>query len=149
MFDVIFLDMDNTIAENTTCRNVEFNDGMYENKRPISFVIDAIDTLLRPNSKRVALVTVCQGGDLGKQEKLFWLRKINFEYDDILFIEEHKHTKSIEMLDYCKKGGYKPENCLFIDDKKVMLQDAEKFGFQVIYPQQLLVHYYEYLKNKK
>ena len=149
MFDVVFLDMDNTIAENTTCRNVEFVDGMYENKRPISFVIDAINALLRPKSKRVVLVTIYQGGDLGMQEKLFWLEKIRFKYDDILFIEESTQTKTSQMIEYCNKYNCDPCSCLFIDDKKSMLQDAEKSGLQVMYPQQLLVSYYEFLQKQK
>ena len=147
MIKVVFLDMDNTIAENTTCQNVKFVDGLYENKRPIAFVIDAVDILLRPNIEKMVLVTVFQGGDLGMQEKLFWLKKVNFKYDEILFIDENKTNKSTEMIKYCNDKGYAPKDCVLIDDKKKMLQEAEKFGFKVMYPQQLLVDYYEWLLN--
>jgi hypothetical protein len=43
MVKVLFLDMDNTIAENSTCQDVEFSEGLYLNKRPIGFMIDAIN----------------------------------------------------------------------------------------------------------
>lgn len=147
MYDVIFLDMDNTIAENKTCRDVDFNDGLYEHKRPIKFVMDAVNALLRPLGKKVVLVTVCQGGDLGKQEKLLWLSKVGFEYDDILFIDETEKTKTNAMIKYCETNGYFVNKSVFIDDKKSMLQDAEINGFHVMYPQQLLVDYYNYLQT--
>ena len=149
MFEVVFIDMDNTIAENATCQNVEFVDGLYENKRPIFFVINAIDQLLRNNANKIVLVTVCQGGDVGKQEKLLWLKKIEFDYDDIIFVEPFRPEKSFEMIAYCKENGHCFSNCILIDDKKDILQKAEDCGFKVKYPQQLLVDYYEYLKNKE
>jgi FMN phosphatase YigB (HAD superfamily) len=149
MYDVIFVDMDNTIAENTTCQDVHFFAGMYLNKRPISFVIDAIDSLLRNKSKKVVVVTVFQGAEIGKSEKLQWLQNVHFQYDDVLFVDEHKTKKYIEMTKYCSQYQYNPSHCLFIDDKKIMLQDAAGHGFQVIYPQQLLVDYYEWLSKQK
>ena len=53
------------------------------------------------------------------------------------------------MIEYCREHDYDRRSCLFVDDKKIMLQDAEMSGFQVMYPQQLLVDYYEYLKVGK
>ena len=40
--DIVFVDMDNTIAENKTCQNVRYYKGLYEEKRPIKVVIKAI-----------------------------------------------------------------------------------------------------------
>lgn len=147
MFKVVFLDMDNTIAENKTCKDVEFSDGLYEKKRPISFVIDAINYMLRKEGTQIVIATTVQGGDLGIQEKLYWLEMVEFEYDDILFINETT-SKSEEIIRYCSENDILPQDCLLIDDKKVVLQDAEMHGFKVMYPQQLLVDYYEWLQNQ-
>ena len=49
--------MDNTIAENITCKDIEFCDGMYINKRPIQIVIDALNTLY-PKAKFIIISQV-------------------------------------------------------------------------------------------
>ena len=45
MIDYVFVDMDNTIAENITCKDIEFYDGMYINKRSIQIVSDGLGIL--------------------------------------------------------------------------------------------------------
>ena len=136
--------MDNTIAENRSCQDVEFFDGMYEKKRPISFMIDAIHYMLRKEGIKIVIATGVQGGDLGMQEKLYWLELVEFEYDDILFANENVR-KIDEMIRYCKENDINHKDCLLIDDNKSILQEAESNGFKAIYPQQLLVDYYEWL----
>ena len=61
MFKVLFLDMDNTIAENITCQDISFSSGMYLNKRPIGFVIDAVDKMMRPELELLVVLTQTQG----------------------------------------------------------------------------------------
>ena len=146
MIEVLFLDMDNTIAENTTCKDVQFTKGMYLSKRPIGFMIDAVNTLLRPNVDLIIILTKVQGLFNGVDEKQRWLSDLEFRYDAFMYISDDT-KKSKMMLDFCEANGYKPEECLIIDDKKAVLQDAELYGFNVKYPQQLLVDYYEWIKN--
>ena len=139
--------MDNTIAENKTCQDVEFSDGLYEKKRPINFVIDAIHYMLRKDGAKIVIATTVKGGDLGMQEKLYWLELIGFEYNDILFANQTV-KKVDEMIRYCKDSDIEPKDCVLIDDNKSVLQDADSRGFKVMYPQQLLVDYYEWLENQ-
>ena len=73
MIDYVFVDMDNTIAENITCKDIEFYDGMYINKRPIQIVIDALN-ILYPNAKFI-IISQVQGEAFGIKEKKEWLRK--------------------------------------------------------------------------
>ena len=47
------------------------------------------------------------------------------------------------------KCNHDNNSWILIDDKKDILQKAEDSGFKVKYPQQLLVDYYEYLKNNR
>jgi hypothetical protein len=147
MIKALFLDMDNTIAENVTCQDVEFSKGLYLSKRPIGFMIDAVDNLLRPNLDVLVILTKVQGHYDGVDEKQEWLNKIGFRHDAFIYIEGDK-KKSKFMLNFCETNGYSPDECLIIDDKKSVLQDAEKNGFKAMYPQQLLADYYEWLKNK-
>ena len=147
MFKVLFLDMDNTIAENITCQDISFSSGMYLNKRPIGFVIDAVDKMMRPNLELLVVLTQTQGRSHGIDEKQIWLDAIEFRHDAFIGITDDT-AKSEKMLEFCSMHGYRPDDCLLIDDKKSVLQDAEKYGFNVMYPQQLLVDYYEWLKRK-
>ena len=73
MISYVFVDMDNTIAENITCKDIEFCDGMYINKRPIQIVIDALNTLY-PKAKFI-IISQVQGGAFGIKEKIEWLNK--------------------------------------------------------------------------
>ena len=147
MFKVLFLDMDNTIAENITCQDIDFSKGMYLNKRPIGFVIDAVDEMIRPGLESLVILTQVQGQSPGIDEKQHWLNVIDFRHDAFIGITDDT-SKSDKMLEFCSMNGYIPKDCLLIDDKKSVLQDAEKHGFHVMYPQQLLVDYYEWLKRK-
>ena len=147
MYKVLFLDMDNTIAENGTCQDVPFEQGMYLIKRPIGFVIDAVNDMIRPGLEYLVIITQVQGHGDGINEKQEWLIKHNFYHDVFIHITDDT-AKSKFMLDFCVMNRYKPKDCLVIDDKKTVLQDAERFGFNVMYPQQLLAEYYEWLKRK-
>lgn len=145
---VIFIDMDNTIAENKTCDNVQFTPGLYLNKRPIQMVIDAITTLY-PDVPKVILSRV-QGGKQGKDEKLQWLSEhFPEEPVDFIFLNEGE--------DYYMKGVYadqwtdvhqiQNEEALVIDDSKQVLQYCKAYGFQTQYPQQVICDYEDYLKR--
>jgi hypothetical protein len=148
MYKVLFLDMDNTIAENITCQDVPFEQGMYLNKRPINFVIDAVNDMIRPGLDHLVIVTQVQGEGQGINEKQEWLLNHDFYHDVFIHITDDT-AKSKFMLDFCNMNGYKPADCLVVDDKKTVLQDAEHFGFNTMYPQQLLVEYYEWLNRNK
>ena len=148
MYRVLFLDMDNTIAENGTCQNVPFETGMYLTKRPIGFVVDAVNEMIRPGLENLVIVTQVQGAGKGISEKQEWLMKHNFHHDVFIHITDDT-VKSKFILDFCIMNGYRPSECLVIDDKKTVLQDVERFGFNVMYPQQLLAEYYEWLQCSK
>jgi hypothetical protein len=143
---VLFLDMDNTIAENTTCRDIPFKEGLYLNKRPIWFVIEAVNTLIRPQIEKLIIITQVQGGFDGRREKMLWLNKHDIEFDKLIQLDGG--SKSDSIIDYCNTNGFKPSECLLIDDKKEILQDADQKGICVMYPQQLITDYYEFLMSE-
>ena len=39
----VFVDLDNTLAANNTCDNVEYTKGLYIDKKPIKIVIMKVD----------------------------------------------------------------------------------------------------------
>ena len=55
--DIVFVDMDNTIAENKTCQNVRYYKGLYEEKRPIKLVIKAIETLYMSSGIPIVIIS--------------------------------------------------------------------------------------------
>ena len=69
----IFVDLDNTLAANETCQNVEFTKGLYLNKKPIQIVIDAICNLYKNDN--IIIMSRYVGGENGKQEKIEWIKK--------------------------------------------------------------------------
>ena len=56
----IFVDLDNTLAANETCENVDFTPGLYLNKKPIRIVIDAIQYLYEFDN--LIIMSVYAGG---------------------------------------------------------------------------------------
>lgn len=145
---IIFLDMDNTIAENKTCDNVEFTPGLYLRKRPIQVVIDAITTLY-PDIPKIIL-SKAQGGATGKQEKLDWLSE-NFPgtFVDFIFLDEGEkyYMKGVYADQWCQLHDIPNEEALVIDDSKQVLQYCKAYGLQTQYPQQVICDYEEYKKQ--
>lgn len=143
MNKIIFIDMDNTIAENKTCDNVEYYKGLYLNKRPIKIVIDAI-RVLYPNSYYVILSKTPNLIE-GRKEKMTWLKENFNDYDDRIFIDT-KESKAKVIIKYISKKNIKVNECLIIDDNKITLQECKKEGISVKYPMQVICDYEE-LKN--
>lgn len=140
----LFIDMDNTIAENQTCENVNFYKGMYLNKRPINTVINAIKALY-PDSKYI-IVSKAQGGWDGKREKEIWIDEY-FEEASLVIILNVTEEKRNIILEYLYSNNISAEDCLFIDDKKSELQKVKRLGMKTKYPQQIICDYEE-LKRK-
>lgn len=136
----LFIDMDNTIAENMTCDNIDFYKGMYLNKRPINVVINAIKELY-PDAKYI-IVSKTQGGFDGRLEKEIWIDEYFPEASPVIIIEYNEEKKDIIDI-YLKINNINPENCLFIDDKKSELQKVKTLGVKTKYPQQIICDYEE------
>lgn len=154
MIEVIFLDMDNTIAENTTPSNVEFTPGLYFDKRPIKQVLKALDTLY-PNTPRVIL-TKAQGGAQGVEEKKQWLQLERVKnIIDYIFLKEDEayYMKGVYADQWLSQHHIAPEKALVIDDSKQVLQYCQAYGMLVQYPQSLLCdlteHNGEFIKRSR
>lgn len=144
--EILFIDMDNTIAENQTCENIKFYKGMYLNKRPINIVIKAIKELY-PESKYV-IISKTDGEWDGKLEKEIWLDEYFPEANEIILIAPSEE-KFNYIMDYMLTNNISPKNCLMIDDKKTELQKVRKLGLNTKYPQQIICDYEESWKYKK
>lgn len=139
MIEVIFLDMDNTIAENTTPMNVTFIPGMYLGKRPIKQVLQALDTLY-PDTPRV-IVSKVQGGVQGIKEKKEWLQNKEVKnIIDYIFLKEDEQywMKGVYIDQWLSHRQIPNSKCLVIDDNKQVLQYCQAYGLLVQYPQQVL-----------
>lgn len=139
MVEVIFLDMDNTIAENTTPANVEFTPGLYYDKRPIKQVLQALDTLY-PNTPRVIL-SKAQGGQQGVNEKKQWLQLEQVKnIVDYIFLKETEqyYMKGVYADQWLSQHQIDNSHALVIDDNKQVLQYCQAYGMLVQYPQSLL-----------
>lgn len=146
MIEYVFIDMDNTIAENTTCDNVDFYEGLYAKKRPIKIVLDGIRELYKDSE--FVIITKTDGGSYGSMEKVLWLSKYFPEVKNIIIIRPEER-KSKYIKDFIEKEGIDRSKCLLIDDKKSILQDCKKIGINVKYPQQVICDYEELLLQKE
>lgn len=144
MIKYLFIDMDNTIAENKTCDDIEFYPGLYLNKRPIQIVIDAIKVLY-PDSYYVIISQVddCNG----RYEKHLWLDDHFPITYDRLFIPSNVNKKDV-MRSYLLESSIRSEEVLLIDDKKSILQECKQLGIDVKYPQQIICDYESLISRK-
>ena len=138
MIRCVFIDMDNTIAENTTCDNVDYHSGLYLSKRPIQIVIDGILTLYEGCT--FIIISKTAGGSRGMLEKKAWLSEY-FPYASETILISPTDTKRPFIENYIEARGLKPKECLLIDDKKEILQDCKKLLINVKYPQQIICDY--------
>lgn len=139
MIEYVFIDMDNTIAENTTCDDIPFHRGLYLNKRPIQIVINAIKYLY-PNQKYIIISQVTDPS--GVDEKHKWLDLFFSETFDRLIIP-YTVSKDEVIKTYALYHNIKLKNILLIDDKKSILQNCKQLGINVKYPQQIICDYEE------
>lgn len=139
----VFVDLDNTLAANETCENVEFSEGLYLNKQPIQIVIDAISELYEEDD--IIIISRFVGGWEGRQEKIMWIRENlpQFMWINAPFLIDSKDTKKkvdfIKM--YAMSKNIDLSNCLIIDDNKIILQECKAEGIQTLYPQQIICEY--------
>ncbi len=145
MIKWIFVDMDNTIAENVTCENVDFYDGLYLTKRPINIVIQGILNLYKDCN--YIILSKADGGIQGMMEKRAWLHKY-FPYAYSTLIINVNDVKSEYIASFIIQNNLDPEECLLIDDKKSILQDCARLGINVKYPQQIICDYEEMLAKQ-
>ena len=142
----IFVDLDNTLAANETCQDVEFTKGLYLNKKPIRIVIDAIQYLYEFDN--LIIMSVYAGGLEGRQEKIAWMKKYlpNCLTKNPPFLIDYRdsRTKADFIKDYAKSYNIDLGDCLIIDDKKKILQECKKEGIQTLYPQQVICMYEEF-----
>ena len=142
----IFVDLDNTLAANETCQDVEFTKGLYLNKKPIRIVIDAIQYLYEFDN--LIIMSVYAGGLEGRQEKIAWMKKYlpNCLTKNPPFLIDYRdsRTKADFIKDYAKSYNIDLGDCLIIDDKKKILQECKKEGIQTLYPQQIICMYEEF-----
>lgn len=141
----VFIDMDNTIAENITCDDISFYPGLYINKRPIKIVIDAINKIYKDSFK--VIISKTEGGEVGEIEKMNWLSKYFPDADLSIFVKSNE-TKRKYIEELMKYYEFNSNECLLIDDKKEILQDCKTLGIAVKYPQQLICDY-EMLNKRK
>lgn len=147
---VLFLDLDNTLAANITCQNIKFYKGLYLNKKPIPQVIEAIEEVYLNHGlglKEVVIISKALGGNAGRQEKLRWIEKYLSlpKGTKCIFLDSNEpSTKKAQIIkEFCKKNHYRINEALIIDDNKQVLQACEKVGIKVKYPQQVLAEYAE------
>lgn len=139
MIEYVFIDMDNTIAENITCDDIPFRPGLYLNKRPIQIVIDAIKYLY-PNQKYIIISqTVDEAGIIEKHE---WL-DIHFPITFDRLIIPNSSDKSDIIKAYLYQHNIDLKSIILIDDKKSILQSCKQLGIDVKYPQQIICDYEE------
>ena len=136
----IFIDMDNTIAENTTPDDIEFYENLYSSKRPVNIVIKAIKKLYKDDYW--IILTNTQGDYVGIEEKLHWLSKYFPKYKEAHFLPING-SKVNFILNYCEENKIAIENCVIIDDKKHILQKCKAAGINTKYPLQIICDYEE------
>ena len=140
MISYVFVDMDNTIAENITCKDVEFCNGMYINKRPIQIVIDALNALY-PKAQFI-IISQVQGGAFGIKEKIEWLNKYFPNTSQSFFL--HPGERKSDYIEwFLKINGIMNTQVLLVDDKKDILSSMSSLGISVKYPQQIICDYEE------
>ena len=141
----VFVDMDNTIAENITCKDIQYYKGLYLYKRPIRIVIDAIEYLY--SRSEIVIISKALGGNSGRLEKLKWIEKnmsLPKNTKCIFLTEQEPATKKADIIkEYCKKNHIDIKDVLLIDDNKKILQACDKKGIPVKYPQQVICDYQE------
>lgn len=147
----VFVDLDNTLAANNTCDNVEYTKGLYLDKKPIKIVINAINYLYKDDN--IIIISRYTGEDEGRQEKIEWMRKylpdkmiINAPF---LIKSNDKVKKSSYIMGYAFMNNISPSDIIIIDDKKDILQDCKAHNITSLYPQQVIVEYEEALENDK
>lgn len=146
----IFVDLDNTLAANETCQNVEFTKGLYLNKKPIQIVIDAICNLYKDDN--IIIMSRYVGDEDGKQEKMEWIKKylpdkIKQNSPFLIKAEESK-TKCDYIIGYAFLNRLKPSDCIIIDDNKKTLQECDNHNIISLYPQQVICKYEEILRGE-
>ena len=145
MIEYVFIDMDNTIAENTTCLDIEYKEGIYLNKRPVKQVIEAIETLYKDCT--LVILSKTKGGIRGMFEKQAWLGKYFKRADQVILMHPNER-KSEYIRAFMSVNDIEPNVCLLIDDKKEILQDCITIGIDVKYPLQVLCDYNDLAQNK-
>ena len=139
----VFIDMDNTLAANETCDNIDFFKGLYLNKKPIRIVIDAIKYLYEFDN--LIIMSVYAGEWEGRQEKIEWIKKYlpDCMVKNAPFFINYRdtRTKADFIKDYARNNDIDLSECLIIDDKKKILQECKKEGIQTLYPQQVICMY--------
>jgi len=142
----IFVDLDNTLAANETCDDVDFTPGLYLNKKPIHIVIDAINYLYKDDN--IIIISRYAGEEEGKQEKIEWMKKylpkkmiINAPF---LIKSDDKAKKSSYIMGYAFINNLNPLDIIIIDDKKDILQDCKAHNITALYPQQIICMYEEF-----
>lgn len=151
MIKTVFVDLDNTLAANQTCDNVEYTKGLYINKKPIKIVINAINYLYKDDN--IIIMSKYVGGEDGRQEKVEWMKKylpnkmiINAPF----LIESNDKAKKVDyIMGYAFMNKLQPSDIIIIDDKKDILQDCKAHNITSLYPQQVIVEYEEALENDK
>lgn len=144
----LFLDMDNTIAENQTCQNIPFTPGLYLNKRPIQIVLDAIQELY---PVPIVIISKPQGGTAGIQEKLQWLQEqTTLQPVDFIFLQPDQpyYYKAVLIDQYCQQHDIPINQTLIIDDSKQVLQYCQAYNIQTKYPQQVICDYEATLRKE-
>lgn len=145
----VFVDLDNTLAANNTCDNVEYTKGLYIDKKPIKIVINAINYLYKDDN--IIIMSRYVGEDEGRQEKIEWMRKYLPEKMTInapFLIKSSDNSKKVDyILGYAFMNNISPSDIVIIDDKKDILQDCKAHNITSLYPQQVIVEYEEVLEN--
>lgn len=147
----VFVDLDNTLAANETCDDVEYTKGLYLNKKPIKIVIDAINYLYKDAD--IIIISRYVGDYEARQEKIQWMRKYlpkNMLINPAYFLEQDDSmTKADYIIGYAFLRGLAPSDITIIDDKKSVLQECKAHNIISLYPQQVIVEYEEALENDK
>lgn len=141
----VFVDLDNTLAANETCENIDFYKGLYYDKKPIKIVIDAINYLYANDN--IFIISIYSGGEKGKSEKINWIKKYlpdNMKKNSPFLIDyKDSKTKADFIKNYALSNNIDLKECIIIDDKKRILQECNKEGIKTFYPQQIICKYEE------
>lgn len=144
--DVIFVDMDGTVAEYYRLTkdlngNIDFvNYNIFKYSKPVWEVIDKL-RILEAEGKRICVLSASPN-NLCNEDKLEWLEKyLPFVKKEDVFFCGNKQFKHVFLEQLMKKFELKSEQVMVIDDDHQVLESMESLNVNSIHPSNFLSNY--------
>lgn len=144
--DVIFVDMDGTVAEYYRLTkdldgNIDFvNYNVFKYSKPVWEVIDKL-RILEAEGKKICILSASPN-NLCNEDKLEWLEKyLPFIKKEDVFFCGNKQFKHVFLGQLMKKFELKPEQVMVIDDDHEVLEKMEPLNVNSIHPSNFLTNY--------